>query len=429
MILTFFGLIPQAAASSEKFKIIGYLPDYDTQHIDSTVNLAQFTDVNYFSVVPTGDGKLKFTDSGNPEQLKALVEKAHAKNVRVGVSIGGWNLSDNFSAATDQSTLKTFVSSIKRFANDYELDTIDIDWEYPESNEAERFETFIKTLKASLGDTYVSITVPSGVAANSQPSGHWEVHFTPEALKAADWINIMSYDAQIEGYPNHSTTELHKANLDYWNEILGGKHMDKLVSGLPFYGKAADGSVMTYRNIIKEAPTVPLEDEVTINDVTYYINNKQTVRDKTLASIKTGSGGIMVWAPTMDTERSSSTNLMKVMSDTVDKEHVMLNRANSLAAEPPNSLVAKKINWLDIISVIIGLLLLSLGIPLILGYWQKYLPQQLKGKKINKKAFAKLIGFTAVILGLLFVLMGLTPWWVPTLYVVGLIAIFIKLLK
>ncbi|MGX7030578.1 glycoside hydrolase family 18 protein [Vagococcus zengguangii] len=420
----------QVEAANENFKIIGYLPDYDTQHLDSTVDLAQFTDVNYFSVVPTGDGKLKFTDSGSPDQLKALVEKAHIHNVRVGVSIGGWNLSDNFSAATHQDTLRTFINSIKAFVDEYKLDTVDIDWEYPEANEAQRFETFIQTLKKSLDpQTYVSITVPSGVAANGQPSGHWEVHFTPTALKTADWINIMSYDAQIEGYPNHSTTELHQANLDYWNKILGGNHMNKLVSGIPFYGKAADGSVMTYRNIINEAPEVPLDDEVMINGVTYFINNKQTIRDKTLASIETESGGIMIWAPTMDTEKSSSTNLMKVLYDTVEKEKVSLNRANSLAEEVTPSIVVKKINWLDVLSVLLGLLLLSLGIPLLLGYWQKYLPNSLKGKKLNKKAFAKLIGITAIILGVLFVLMGLTPWWMPLLYVLALIALFVKLLK
>ncbi|MGO2265514.1 MAG: glycoside hydrolase family 18 protein [Vagococcus salmoninarum] len=424
MYLVFFSF-PQVSQGEEVlFRTVGYLPDYDTMFIERTINFKELTDVNYFSLIPQEDGSLKFTDSGAPSQLELLVKEGHQHQVRVGVSIGGWGLSDYFIKATNKETLPIFIKNIKDFAIKYDLDTIDIDWEYPAEDKALQFETFIKALKAELGDEILlSICVPTGVASNGLATGRWEKHFTSAALNSADWVNIMAYDAQIEGFPNHSPSDLQKNNLNYWNEVMGGKHLHKLVAGVPFYAKAEDGSVMTYRKVIEEYAGVPTTEVVYLNDKDYYINNKEVIQKKVQDTIDLGGLGVMIWAPTQDAELNNSNRLMTVVTDTVKKNQLKLDRG--LVVAPALSIGTKEVSKTVLVITGVSGLVISLG--LVIGKFKFLVPKKINGKRVNQKQLGKLIGTLLALVASLFLLFLLLPLKlvIAIILVLGLLVYFL----
>lgn len=71
----------------------------------------------------------------NPGKLSELVSLGHAAGVKVLIAVGGWNGGDDSAfetIAVDPGLRQTFVSNLINFAADYDLDGVDIDWEYPD---------------------------------------------------------------------------------------------------------------------------------------------------------------------------------------------------------------------------------------------------------------------------------------------------------
>lgn len=409
----------QVVAAGANFRTIGYLPDYDTKFIEATIDFSQLTDVNYFAVVPQPNGTLKFTDSGNAEQLTSLVTDAHNANVRVGVSIGGWGLSDNFAEATSEANQSKFIDEILAFVKTYKLDTVDIDWEYPEESKADQYVTFIKNLKQALGaKTNLSICVPTGVAANGQATGRWETHFKPEALREADWVNIMAYDAQVEGSPHHSPVELQKNSLNYWNELMGGNQAGKLVGGIPFYGKAENGAVVTYSKIVAEAAGVPTTDSIDVAGETYYFNSKATVQQKVQDTIDLGALGVMIWAPTQDAAVKSSNRLMNVVVSTIKANDLALDEANFEPAKKaePESKPFKAI-MLGVVAII-----LVVAFLLFKGRLLYILPKTINGRRVRRENLAKAVSLLLIIVSFILLLFILLPTLIALLIILTLFA-------
>jgi chitinase len=73
---------------------------------------------------------MKATDTVNLRKLSEL--KKINPDLKILISIGGWTWSKNFSDATltDTST-RNFALSAVDIVSKYNLDGIDIDWEYP----------------------------------------------------------------------------------------------------------------------------------------------------------------------------------------------------------------------------------------------------------------------------------------------------------
>ncbi|WEG73664.1 glycosyl hydrolase family 18 protein [Vagococcus intermedius] len=424
----FLGVKTTAYAGQAKFKVVGYLPDYDMIHRDATINFKQLTDVNYFSVVPEATGKLKFTENGSAEQLKELVKDAHKEKVKVGVSLGGWGLSDNFAEATSDTNRKQFIASVVDFVDRYNLDTVDIDWEYPDQDKAPQFEAFVKELKKELktkldGTIKVSICVPTGIGSNGLPTGTWEDHFTPAALNAADWINIMSYDAQMPGFPNHSPVDLQKNALNYWNDLMGGDKMAHLVAGMPYYAKALNETVITYNSLVDVFEGVLTNDEATYMGETFYFNNKETVQTKTQDSIKLGSLGVMIWTPTQDANLGSPSRLTDVIADTIaDSNKVELDKDIPVAEVAIDNVIekvkeGKSVNKWLLVSL---LMLMVISLLLFRGHLPFLLPSQIKGRKVDKINLGKLVGLILLTVSVLAFIIVVLPWYLSLLIFVGL---------
>jgi chitinase len=210
---------------------------------------------------------------GSFNQLRKL--KLQYPNIQVMISVGGWTWSDKFSdAALTAQSRERFVRScidlyIKgQFAPGLNypgiFDGIDIDWEYPAAcgntcnyrpEDTQNFTLLLQefrrqldALEAQTGDDYLlTIAAPAGPDKISKI----QVGAIHQYL---DFINIMTYDfhGAWENTTNfHSPLYGNPADPTYsqglWTDnavqlwLNGGTPANKLVVGVPFYGRGWRG--------------------------------------------------------------------------------------------------------------------------------------------------------------------------------------------
>src|SRR5262245_16202055 len=111
-------------------KVVGYEPSWAGSV--SSIQFSKLTHVNYAFLLPNSNGSLQSID--NASKLTSLVSSAHSAGKKVLISVGGWNDGNDsaFVSLAGNSTYRTnFVNNIVNFVNQYDLDGVDIDWEYP----------------------------------------------------------------------------------------------------------------------------------------------------------------------------------------------------------------------------------------------------------------------------------------------------------
>jgi len=289
-------LTSSVQAQSKTFPVIGYYASWSGEPED--IQFDKLTQVNFSFAFPSSDGSIRVADSG---KLMALVELAHEQQVKVFLAVGGWDIGDGggndqaFEAmASKEASRKKFVSSIMFLIKEYELDGIDIDWEYPDNA-----ETFLLTMK----ELYHSIKA-KGKQVSVAVAGEG-VHgdaITKESFPFMDYVNIMAYD----GPTPHSSYDYAERCLAYWT--LKGCPKEKLILGLPFYGKEPNTD---YKVLIQEdAVNASQLDEI---DGVHY-NGIPTMKKKvTLA--KERAAGVMIWELSQDVNNQYS--LLKAIQEAV----------------------------------------------------------------------------------------------------------------
>jgi len=160
------------------------------------------------------DGEMKFRNPRMGEIVSDLVsQKQNYPNLKVMVACGGWG-ADGFSdmAETEESREK-FAESTLRFVEEYRLDGIDMDWEYPgleaagikhRPEDTQRFTLVMKAIREKFNTIDREIILTFAAAGWKRYYEHIE---TTEVMKYADYINIMTYD-QVSGnskYTGHHT--------------------------------------------------------------------------------------------------------------------------------------------------------------------------------------------------------------------------------
>ena len=147
----------------------------------------------------------------------------------------------------DPALRKSFCEDCLAKVNQYKLDGIDLDWEYPTSNSAgisshpsdtKNYTALLKDLREVLGDKYL-ITMASSSSAKY-------VDFK-NCIQYMNFVNLMTYDMgrppkhhsalyPSSGKTSRSVDESVKLHKD------AGIPYDKIVVGAPFYCKAASSS-------------------------------------------------------------------------------------------------------------------------------------------------------------------------------------------
>ena len=167
-----------------------------------------------FSFTKVIDGEMKFRNEETGEKLKALVAMRDTyPDLKFMIACGGRG-ADGFSdAAATQESREKFIKSVVAFNKDYQLDGLDMDWEYPgipaagtkaREEDKENFTALMKGLREGLDTLEREQTLTFASAG-------WERYFDnvdlKEVIPHVDYMNVMTYDQATGGshFTNHHT--------------------------------------------------------------------------------------------------------------------------------------------------------------------------------------------------------------------------------
>jgi len=296
------------------FRVVGYMPSW--AGAVSQIQFSKLTHVNYAFILPTSTGGLQGLD--NPSKLQSLVSSGHAAGVKVLIAVGGWNNGNDsaFESFAANSTYRTnFTNNMINFVNQYNLDGVDIDWEYPDNgSSANNYTLLMQQLSTALHNNGKLLTA----AVVSEGGGSIQ----NAVFNAVDFLNLMAYDG---GGVNHSTYNYAVGSIDYWQGR--GLSAAKTTLGVPFYGRSSS-SYVDYKDILAQGGS-PNSD--TFGNVGY--NGIPTIKSKTnLAYDRTG--GIMIWD--LNADATGGNSLLSAINDAI------IARVNGGSVIPFGSVISLK---------------------------------------------------------------------------------------
>ena len=315
--------LPETVTSqADAFKVIGYYYYVPSGPSAKDLDLSGLTHINYSFAIPERNGNglepIKHADN-----LRELVDLAHQKNKEVFISLGGWNLGDGggddsrfHRIAQTQGGRKEFVDAVMAMVKDYELDGVDMDWEYPDNDSsAVHFVSLMRSLADELRPLGKELTVAvvsyDGRLASTGKIASAE-GIKDEIFSIVDWVNIMAYDDENgKPFPNpHSTIALAERCLDYWIDERGLPPA-KAVLGLPYYAKPG---YIAYKKLLADGAK-PTEDT---SDSVFY-NGTETIKEKTRLAMERGCSGVMMWEISQDTKDEHS--LTRAINEAIAETH------------------------------------------------------------------------------------------------------------
>ncbi len=176
-----------------------------------------FTDKDAAVGAPVGQTGVQW-DAPNAGILIALQElRAENPNLKLGISVGGWSKSGDFSDVAASKTARTnFINNIVKFVEYTNMDFVDLDWEFPgevrqadlvdnkndegttkaRPEDKQNYITLLEELREALNkkgmevDKYYELTV-----ALPAPKAKVDNGIDVERLfNVVDFANIMTYD-------------------------------------------------------------------------------------------------------------------------------------------------------------------------------------------------------------------------------------------
>ena len=269
---------PRAATG---FKVIGYLPSWSGSV--SSIQFSKLTHVNYAFALPNANGTYQAID--NTSKLSSMVSSAHSAGVKALLSVGGGGGGGGFSGiVASQTNITNFVNNSIALCNQYGLDGIDIDWEYPSpGTQANNFLTMMTALSNALHNSgrILSVAVIGDGDGGQIVSGIFNV---------VDIVMIMAYD---DNNFLHSTYELGTQCMTYW--LNRGCPASKAILGVPFYGHDSsqdpnsDVAEVEYNTILADGANPSLD---AFGSFGY--NGLLTMKSKTSYAMSVG-GGVGIW--------------------------------------------------------------------------------------------------------------------------------------
>ena len=259
-------------------QVIAYLFPQDRVLTPDQVDAKKLTRINY-AFANVADGKVVEGFAHDAENYAVLRQIRQANpSLQVLVSVGGWTWSKHFSdVALTEASRQQFADSAIAFVRKYDLDGVDIDWEYPglegdgnphRPEDRENYTRLLQALRTHLDaeekQAHRHLDLSVATNGNQDFLDHTEM---PAVAAVVDSVNLMAYD--MAGYSN---TTGHHAPLyanprgpahvsadDYVQAYLrAGVPAGKIVLGVPFYGKGWTG-VAAQENGLFQAGT-PAQD-------------------------------------------------------------------------------------------------------------------------------------------------------------------------
>lgn len=229
-----------ATAPADKV-LIAYVTSWSDREVDPDY----LTHINYaFGHVDSTFDRVRID---NPKRLRSIValKKSHP-HLKVLLSIGGWG-SGNFSEMAADSALRwSFAQDCAAKVEEFGLDGIDIDWEYPTTGvakisyspeDADNYTLMMRNIRQAIGAD--KLLTQATVA-----SARYIDFVAVEPY--VDYTNVMAYDlgwAPYHNSPLYPTELMEEICVDQAVQLHleAGVPREKLVLGLAFYGRGKKG--------------------------------------------------------------------------------------------------------------------------------------------------------------------------------------------
>ena len=276
------GDVTPATPPSDGFIVVGYA------YADSGAlpDPSLLTHINFSFAKIQDDFETLSIRSSKQTRLRQIVAlKDKNPKLKVLLSVGGWGAGNFSEMAADETHRKKFCQNCLKAVNDYKLDGIDIDWEYPgssdagissSSNDKKNFTLLLKDLRSVLGNDKL-LTMASEASAGYID---WA-----SALQYLNFVNIMSYD--MGRPPTHNAALYNKDSRTKMScEEAVAKHYakgipyNKMTLGMAFFGRVD-------RNILKG-------DELDYNEIIALTGFTKCWDDNAKVPYLTDASGTMV---------------------------------------------------------------------------------------------------------------------------------------
>ncbi|MGB6689228.1 MAG: glycoside hydrolase family 18 protein [Terracidiphilus sp.] len=271
-----FGAVQPTAPGKE---IVAYVFPQNNELQPGQIDASSLTRINYaFANIANGRIVTGFAkDRENYAFLVAL--KQQNPSLTVLVSVGGWLWSTNFSdVSLTRQSRAVFIQSVMEFLDEYKLDGLDIDWEYPglpgaghpfRREDKRNFTLLLKELRARFNKetarTHKRLYLTFAAGASDESLQNTEM---AKAQRYVDTVNLMAYDYYeadsdaITG--NHAPlftdpADPKKASADA--SVIAfekaGVPAHKILLGMPFYGRTWGEVADTNHGLFQPGKPVP----------------------------------------------------------------------------------------------------------------------------------------------------------------------------
>jgi len=264
-----------------------YLPSWQGSVSQIQWNIIDY--VMYAFVIPNGDGSVGAVP--NPGTLTAACNAAHQNGKKCLLSFGGWNDGNDsaFEALAASSTGRSnFAQSCLDLVNQYGLDGVDFDWEYPEQEDSANYGLMVDAVRARIGGGKLITAAAANHGSNARS--------VQQNLGKLDFAMIMSYDG--DGGAGHSPYSYAVTAMDDWSPYGLGKTF----LGVPFYARPSWAGY----SALLAAGCSASSDTCTYQGATNYYNGQPTIRAKRDLCAARGCRGLMAWEVSFDVADSRS---------------------------------------------------------------------------------------------------------------------------
>jgi chitinase len=249
-----------AVRTPVKLEVTGYVFARGNALLPGQVDGKYLTRINY-AFANIKDGRMVLGAAADAQNFALLTALRNANpRLTVLVSVGGWLWSQNFSdMALTAARRRVFEESAMEFLAQYDLEGLDIDWEYPglpgaghphRAEDKENFTALLSELRARFDaesrKTHRRLYLTIAMGGGADVIAHTEMR---KVARYVDTVNLMTYDYYEAG--SDPTTGHHaplfanpadpkKVSSDetvreYEKE---GVPAAKILLGVPFYGRA-----------------------------------------------------------------------------------------------------------------------------------------------------------------------------------------------
>ena len=191
--------------------------------------------------------------------------------MKVFLAIGGWSFGTaKFrKVAETRFSRQTFIFSAIPYLRKFRFDGLDMDWEYPKSQDKENFVALLKELRQAFefeaeetGNDRLGLSAAVPVGPDNVRGGY----DVAKVSKWLDFINLMAYDfhGKWESQAGHNAPLYAPSSDSEWRKQLSvsfaaqmwtrlGAPKEKLVIGMPTYGRSF--TLSDRSNYVVNSPT------------------------------------------------------------------------------------------------------------------------------------------------------------------------------